>query len=137
VKPSWSSMPFAAALVICGCGDSNYQKAAIATGVAVATVGLHRAITGDCWARCTAGHVCNWRTGLCERGECAPACAVGWSCVRTSRGELVCEQDIGSLSIGAGAVSSPQRLDAGVAVDGGARHAVTDASPGLGGDAAE
>ena len=89
--------------------QQNYVKAAAATGVAVAAVGVNRAITNDCWARCSTGYLCNEESGLCEPGECLPGCEVGSHCVRDVRGMTYCVRD--------DYVSSrrPQPRDAGAA----------------------
>ena len=69
-----------------GCGGNPYTEAAVATGVAVAATGVHRAITDDCWARCSPGYACNQESGLCEPGECDPSCPAGYMCSVTPTG---------------------------------------------------
>lgn len=67
-----------------GCGTQNQgTQAAIGTGVVVAASGINRAATKECWARCSAGYLCNQKTGLCEPGECTPACPSGYACTVT------------------------------------------------------
>ena len=64
-----------------GCGSSSEAVEAIATaGIAVAATGVHRAITGDCWGRCSVGYTCNEKSGFCEPGECYPSCPGGYTC---------------------------------------------------------
>lgn len=70
-----------------GCGGNNDAAgAAVATGIAVAGSGVNRAVTKDCWARCSNGWVCNQETGLCEKGECIPSCSPGYACTRSRTG---------------------------------------------------
>jgi len=65
------------------CGGNSYATAAGATAVTVAATGVHRALTHDCWGRCSAGYACNEHSGFCEPGECDPACPAGYSCAVT------------------------------------------------------
>ncbi len=77
------------------CGPStgnNYGAAAAGAAVAVATVGVLRAATGECWARCSKGYVCDRESGLCVEGECYPGCGWGQHCERLSGG-LMCVLD--------------------------------------------
>lgn len=69
-----------------GCSGSEAATAAVATGVAVAATGVHRAATKDCWARCSKGYACNQKTGLCEPFECDPSCPDGTSCTIQATG---------------------------------------------------
>lgn len=62
--------------------------------------GVNRAITHDCWARCSPGYYCDEASGLCEQGECIPPCTRGQSCVRDLEGGLVCANDPTSHSLG-------------------------------------
>lgn len=74
-------------LLFVGCGGNNDAAgAAVATGIAVAGAGVNRAVTKDCWARCSNGWVCNQETGLCEKGECIPSCSPGYACTRAKTG---------------------------------------------------
>lgn len=85
-----------ALLGLAACSDSNqntYAQAISGTALMVTAVGIHRAITDDCWARCSPGYLCNEESGLCERGECVPACEFGAHCVHTLRGEYLCIPD--------------------------------------------
>jgi hypothetical protein len=75
-----------------GAATNNYGAAAVGAAVTVATVGLMRAATGECWARCSQGMVCDHESGLCVEGECYPACGWGQHCVRLSTG-LDCVPD--------------------------------------------
>jgi hypothetical protein len=72
--------------------SNNYAGAAIGAAVAVATVATMRAVTGECWARCDQGQVCDRESGLCVYGECYPACGWGQHCERFSGG-LLCVPD--------------------------------------------
>jgi hypothetical protein len=90
-------------------------------------VGLNRALTDDCWARCHQGDLCNHKTGLCEHGECTPPCATGTHCARSRSGSLVCEPDPGTLGYGRSPrpPRAPAPADAGVVKDGGTTDAAT------------
>ena len=66
----------------CSSHGSDYAAATAGLGAAVVYTAAYRAATGDCWARCGHGMVCDRRTGLCVEGECAPGCPVGQQCVR-------------------------------------------------------
>jgi hypothetical protein len=73
-----------------GCGgSSDAAGAAAAVSIAVAESAVNRAVTKDCWARCSTGWICNQESGLCEKGECTPSCAPGYACTR-SRGGNTC-----------------------------------------------
>ena len=79
-----------------GCGDANkhtYAQAAVATSLQLVAVGVHRAVTNDCWARCSPGYLCNQESGLCELGECVPACEYGSHCARDVVGDYHCVRD--------------------------------------------
>jgi len=89
-----------AALLGAGCGDSKYAQAAVGTAATIGAVGVNRAVTGDCWGRCQKGYLCNQGSGLCERGECTPPCAVGSHCERGNTGMLLCKPDPGTLRFG-------------------------------------
>ena len=90
-------VPILLALLALGaCGDANqnqYAHAIEGTALMVTAVGIHRVITNDCWARCSPGYLCNEKSGLCEVGECAPACEFGAHCVHDVRGEYYCVPD--------------------------------------------
>lgn len=87
-KFSWLAL-----VVASGCGgSSDAAGAAAAASLAVAASGVNRAVTNDCWARCSNGWLCNQESGLCERGECIPSCAPGYKCTR-SRGGNICVAD--------------------------------------------
>ncbi|HOU90280.1 MAG TPA: hypothetical protein PLU22_04500 [Polyangiaceae bacterium] len=75
----------------CHAGEPGAAVAAL--GTTVLLTGVRRAATGDCWASCGAGTVCNRERGLCERGECVPACPVGSHCLRDLDGSLTCRDD--------------------------------------------
>ena len=85
-----------ALLGLAACSDSNkntYAQALTGTGLMVTAVGVHRAVTGDCWAHCSPGYLCNEESGLCERGECVPACELGQHCVHEVSGRIRCIPD--------------------------------------------
>jgi hypothetical protein len=84
---------------------SKYPQAAGALGFAVGLAAINRAITGDCWGRCSVGYICNRETGLCEPGECLTACDVGSHCVRNSDGETYCVPE--GLAFGSPKPASP------------------------------
>lgn len=71
------------------CGGSTEAQAVAATAVMVAATGVNRALTGECWAACTPGHVCDHESGLCVAGECSPTCPETQTCVRVD-GALMC-----------------------------------------------
>lgn len=103
---------------------ANYVGAAGATAFGVGAAAVNRVVTGDCWADCVAGTVCNRDTGLCERapeeeetrgpmpppasavaGPSAPAvtpssscdhlCRSDETCVLGPRGDITCEPKAG------------------------------------------
>jgi hypothetical protein len=82
---------------------NDYGAAAAGLGVAVATTAVYRAATGDCWARCPAGHICDRASGLCVAAECAPGCPVGQHCVREVDGSTRCVDSAGTFTFGASA----------------------------------
>ncbi len=99
----------ASAVVLAGavsCHRSEHGAAAVGLGTAVLLTGVHRARTGDCWATCGAGTVCNRERGLCERGECVPACPVGRHCIRDLDGQLYCRAHPAVFSLGGGAATA-------------------------------
>jgi hypothetical protein len=71
------------------CGGSTEAQAVAATAVMVAATGANRALTGECWAACTPGYVCDHESGLCVPGECSPTCPETQTCVRVD-GVLMC-----------------------------------------------
>lgn len=72
---------------VLSCAGSDAERAALGTGIMVGAVAVHRAATGDCWAHCSLGYLCNHESGLCEKGECRPACDAGYHCAVTSVGQ--------------------------------------------------
>ena len=103
------------------CSDANkhtYAQAAVATVAAVGAVGIYRAVTHDCWARCRTGYLCNEESGLCEFGECLPGCEFGTHCVRDVRGEYRCKSDLDNRPVQSSLRKAPA-LDAGLASDAG------------------
>jgi hypothetical protein len=110
------------------CSDANkqtYAQAAVASVAAVGAVGIYRAITNDCWARCSPGYLCNEESGLCERGECLPACEFGTHCVRDVSGEYRCKSDLDNQAIQS-SLNTTTAVDAGLASDAGF---ASDAAP--------
>jgi hypothetical protein len=115
------------------CSNANqhtYAQAGIATAIAVTTVGIHRALTGDCWARCRPGHLCNHESGLCEPGECLPGCPYGTHCTRDVGGTYRCASDLGHQPIQSSFRAAPAS-DGGLANDAGPASdaSVGDAEP--------
>jgi hypothetical protein len=120
-----------APLAVVSCGPTNqqnYTHAAIATPAAIGMVGVHRAITKDCWARCSPGYLCNEEKGLCEPGECLPGCEVGFHCVRDIKLGTYCARDTDGAPTQSTIKVSPGP-SAGLALDAGAADAgpATDA----------
>ena len=116
------------------CSNVNqhtYAQAGVAAVVAVTTVGIHRALTHDCWARCRPGYLCNHESGLCELGECLPSCPYGTHCTRDVGGTYRCASDLGNQSIQSSFRPAPAS-DAGVQSDAAVADAAAiaaDASP--------
>lgn len=105
--------------VTAGCGGNSYATAAGATAVTVAATGVHRALTRDCWGRCSPGYACNEQSGLCEPGECDPACPAGYSC-RVTPTSSQCRPDPAPLF---------NSTTGQVSVPGGATPAVLPSDP--------
>jgi hypothetical protein len=95
----------------------NYQAA----GIGLAAVAVHsvadRAVTGNCYAMCTPGNVCDRQTGFCVASECSPSCPDGTRCVRDLDDRLRCEDD--GLTLSLMKASRAASFDAG-AFSGGA-----------------
>ncbi len=100
----WLSLAMAGALPGCG---SDAGRAAVATAVAVGAVGINRAVTGNCWAQCDPGFLCDEKSGLCERGECVPGCPVGYYCVRDPKRHTICVRDPDAFSVADPAATAP------------------------------
>jgi len=83
------ALSFAATLVLPACGASNEVKAVTGAAVLIAATGVNRELTGECWAACTPGYVCDHESGMCVEGECRPACPETQACVRMDAG-LTC-----------------------------------------------
>jgi hypothetical protein len=115
-------MLVAGGLPACTSHGGDYTAAAAGLGAAVVYAAAHRAVTGDCWARCGHGRVCDRRTGLCVDGECAPGCPVGRQCVRELDGRSHCVDEALARSFGR---SAP--------VDGGSPAALSGPGAGRGG----
>jgi hypothetical protein len=81
---------------LASCGPSGgYGTAAAGVGVAVAATGLYRGVTGDCWAACSAGYVCDRARGVCVAGEClSVGCAPGSRCAIEPDGHFDCVADL-------------------------------------------
>ena len=99
---------------------NSYGIAAVALGGAIVSTAVNRAMTGDCWARCRPGLICDRRSGECVPGECAPGCPVGQHCVRDGDGSTRCEDHVGAVTFrGPGAdagVAAPTAADAAAPV---------------------
>jgi hypothetical protein len=115
----------ASAVPAAGCRTGDYAQATVGLGAAVAVAGASRAITGGCWARCDAGFICNRTNGLCEEGECVPACSVGQACERELDGKLRCVEDLTAFTPGARAGSAVAAPDSPTGED---RQSASDAS---------
>jgi len=113
--------------VLASCGHAGgYGAGAAGLGVAVAATGLYRGVTGDCWAACSAGYVCDRARGVCVAGECLSAgCVPGSRCVIEPDGHFDCVADPSVIPIGGSAARRPAAfaIDAGAAItetpDGG------------------
>lgn len=126
-----------APLGVSSCGSTNQQNyvhAAVGAGAAIAAVGINRAITKDCWARCSPGYLCNEERGLCELGECLPGCAVGFHCVRDIKLGTYCVRD-GDGAATRSTLNVSSGPDAGLALDAGVAdaQAASDAATEAGG----
>src|SRR5690606_2755125 len=71
------------------CSASTETQAAAGAAAMVTATGLNRAMTGECWAACTPGYVCEHDTGLCVPGECSPSCKEEQLCVQLEE-QLTC-----------------------------------------------
>jgi len=103
------------------CSSSRNTRNYQAAGVGLAAVAVHsvayRAVTGNCYAMCTPGNVCDRQTGFCVPSECSPSCPDGTRCLRDLDGRLYCEDD--GLTLSLMKASRAASLDAG-ALDAGA-----------------
>jgi len=85
------------------CSSSRNTRNYQAAGVGLAAVAVHsvayRAVTGNCYAMCTPGNVCDRQTGFCVPSECSPSCPDGQRCVRGLDDRLHCEDDGLTLSL--------------------------------------
>lgn len=110
-----------ASVAPCGCArNPTYNSAAVGLGATVATTALYRGISGDCWARCTPGYICNHERGTCEPGECLPACAPGYLCLREPDDTLDCVADSTVLRLSRTGPGTNAGSPAAGAVDAGA-----------------
>ncbi len=80
VRPLTSVVAGALLLSALGCSTHEATAATATVSGAVAFAAVNRAVTGDCWGRCSNGYVCNHESGLCEPGECNPSCTAGYQC---------------------------------------------------------
>jgi hypothetical protein len=125
------------ALVACGGGSSTYAAAGIGLGATVLATGIHRAVTGSCWANCAKGFYCDHESGMCQRGECDPSCREGDYCVKEASGDFRCVAPAGTYAFDkskrapsesdagsdAGSPASPLLMDAGVSAESDASDA--------------
>jgi hypothetical protein len=89
--------------------------------VAVLATGLYRGVTGDCWAACSAGYVCDRARGVCVAGEClSTGCAPGSRCAIESDGHFECVADLTVIPLNSALASAVQvsRADAGTSTMG-------------------
>ncbi|MBN1609229.1 MAG: hypothetical protein JW940_21545 [Polyangiaceae bacterium] len=112
----------------CGSQRSNHAAAAVGLGAAVVYTAVHRAATGDCWARCGHGMLCDRRTGRCVEGECAPGCPVGRHCVHELDGRSHCVDETLARSFGRPLTTAGGSPATPLAPDAGACTACGDAS---------
>lgn len=84
----WLTLSFGATLLP-ACGASNEVQAVTGTAIMIAATGVNRKLTGECWAACTPGYVCDYDSGMCVEGECRPPCPETQACVRMDAG-LMC-----------------------------------------------
>lgn len=142
------------AITACGGSSATYAAAGVGLGATVLASGIHRAVTGACWANCAKGFYCDHASGLCQRGECDPSCREGEYCVKEANGLFRCaipagtyafnqskpptsrgdaNADAGSpvpLAVDAGASAESDSADAETSADGGA-EAVPSADAGV------
>jgi hypothetical protein len=129
----------------CGGGGATYGAAAAGLGATVLASGIHRAVTGSCWANCAKGFYCDHESGLCQRGECDPSCGEGDYCVKESNGFFRCVAPAGTYAFGKAKPSpaeSASSADAGSPAplvpyvsDGGASPDIEGDDAGLPADA--
>src|SRR5438046_9487300 len=77
---------FAVLLVACKTGSPNTAIGAAVTTAAGLSASVANRAAGGCYAICTAGTVCNPRTGLCDREACGGRCGAGEVCEETFNG---------------------------------------------------
>jgi len=81
-----ASASIALLLAACKTGSPNTAVgAAVTTAAALGASAANRA-AGGCIAICTAGTVCNPRTGFCDRQACDGRCGAGEVCEETFSG---------------------------------------------------
>jgi hypothetical protein len=105
-----AGLAFAALLfVACRTSSANVNPAvgaAVMTAAGLSAAAANRA-SGGCVAICTAGTVCNTRTGLCDRQACDGKCAQGEICEETFAGSK-CVQ--GTTGVAAKADGRPRTV---------------------------
>ena len=86
---AWGLVAVGGALALAfACGGTNdYLGAAVTAGAAVAAAGVNRAATGDCWAQCRNGMMCDRDSGTCVAVPCGGACPADWRCERLGNRE--------------------------------------------------
>ena len=77
---------FAVLLVACKTGSPNTAIGAAVTTAAGLSASVANRAAGGCYAICTAGTVCNTRTGLCDREACDGRYGAGEVCEETFNG---------------------------------------------------
>lgn len=65
-----------------GNGTNDYAGALVTAGAGVFAAGGNRALTGDCWARCRNGMMCDRDSGMCVDVPCGGTCPADWKCQR-------------------------------------------------------
>jgi hypothetical protein len=81
--------------------------AGVGLGAAVAGAGIHRAVTGGCWAVCSPGFACDRARGVCVRAECLPACSSIEQCVIEQDGRSRCLEISGGMQISGPSLAAP------------------------------
>lgn len=84
----------------CGGQPNSYGAAGIGLGATVLATGIHRAVTGSCWANCAKGFYCDHASGLCQRGECEQSCREHEYCVKEADGRFRCVAPAGTYAFG-------------------------------------
>jgi hypothetical protein len=82
-----------------GRGSNDYLGAVVTAGAAVAMAGANRAVTGDCWAQCRNGMMCDRDSGTCVALPCGGACPGDWTCQRVGNREECVQPTVKSQEV--------------------------------------